>query len=351
MKKQRSRFGSLMWNTIIEMVFYGCVLFCFFIAMVIVTGKGSWLIAHYVFFFFAFLCICLWSVLYGVWRSVTMIRRIVALQDAVGLLEQGQFPRAFPLMEDDEIGQLTHRIVNLARAWEEQVARLHRLVADNARLAKAEQTSALVSERQRIARDLHDAVSQQLFAIAMCAEALSRRGADEETRNQSTLIANMASLAQSEMRALLMQLRPVPLADHRFVDALHQLLAAHQHNIHVTWDVDETMQLERGIEDHLFRIAQEASNIVRHAQARNVTVHFQRHHTGVRLTISDDGIGFDVHEPKTTSYGLLSMQERVHEIGGSLRIRTFPQQGTKVDVHIPLTPNLYVQQQEGDPPQ
>ncbi len=335
----------------VEMVFFGCVVLCGMMAVLIVMGHGAWLIAHVSWVFLTFVCICLWSVLFGMWRSISLIQRIVTIQEAMNLLEKGQFPRELHVKGDDEIGCLAQQTMRLARMWEEQVARLQRLVTDNARLAKTEQMSAMISERQRIARDLHDAVSQQLFAMVLSATALSRNATDEQMQKQSVQIAEMATLAQSEMRALLLQLRPVPLTDQRFVDALDHLLVALKNSIttHITWEIDHTIELAQGIEDHLFRIVQEAiSNITRHAHARNVMVRFRRNPTGVRLMVRDDGIGFDSKNIKMMSYGLLSMQERVNEIGGSVQIVSFPQNGTKIDVHVPITlpPTIQVQEKE-----
>ncbi|MFF2481753.1 sensor histidine kinase [Paenibacillus sp. NPDC058071] len=201
--------------------------------------------------------------------------------------------------------------------------------------------SAVIEERQRLARELHDAVSQQLFAISMTATAVSRTIERdwERARRQVQLIEEMAAVAQSEMRALLLHLRPVHLDGKNLALALTVLVEELKQKVPMTiqLEVDDTIALQPGAEDHLFRIAQEAlSNTLRHAKADSMEIKLQRSGDQVRMLLKDSGIGFDLEAKKQTSYGLLTMEERVTELGGTLKMASKPGEGTVIDIRVPL---------------
>lgn len=215
---------------------------------------------------------------------------------------------------------------------------------DNAEeLARKEQLrfKAVIEERQRLARELHDAVSQQLFAISMTATAVKRTlDRDfERAKRQVELIEEMASVAQSEMRALLLHLRPVHLEGKRLAQALEGLLEELRQKVPmaITLDMEPTMALLPEVEDHLFRIVQEAlSNTLRHAKASQMDIGLHRFHQQLQLTIRDNGVGFEMEEKKQTSYGLLTMEERVHEMGGTMNIQSAPGEGTTIEIWVPV---------------
>ncbi|TYP71738.1 sensor histidine kinase [Paenibacillus methanolicus] len=201
--------------------------------------------------------------------------------------------------------------------------------------------SAVIEERQRLARELHDAVSQQLFAISMTATAVSRTLEKdwERAKRQVQLIEEMAAVAQSEMRALLLHLRPVHLDGKNFAQALHSLVDELKQKVPmaITLDVDDSICLDSDAEDHLFRIAQEAlSNTLRHSKADQMEIRLQRIDGVAQLMLRDNGVGFDLESKKQASYGLLTMEERVNVLGGSLRIVTEPGAGVTIDIRVPL---------------
>lgn len=205
--------------------------------------------------------------------------------------------------------------------------------------------SAVIEERQRLARELHDAVSQQLFAISMTATAVSRTIERdwERAKRQVQLIEEMASVAQSEMRALLLHLRPVHLDGKSLGHALTSLVAELQQKIQIVidLDVDTSIMMREDIEDHLFRIAQEAlSNSLRHAKADHMLVKLYRIEQDVHMVIQDNGIGFDASLKKQGSYGLLTMEERVIELGGKFRLSSEVDNGTTVFISIPYEPPI-----------
>lgn len=205
--------------------------------------------------------------------------------------------------------------------------------------------NAVIEERQRLARELHDAVSQQLFAISMTATAVGRTiELDvQKARRQVQLIEEMASVAQSEMRALLLHLRPAHLDDKSLGQAITTLVSELQQKIpmQIEMDVDHTLVMRQENEDHLFRIAQEAlSNSLRHAKAEHMLIKLYKLEQNIHLVIQDDGVGFDVKKRKQGSYGLLTMEERVIELGGQFRIISELDEGTAIYVTIPYEPPL-----------
>jgi len=281
------------------------------------------------------------GIAYGFWHMNRTVRRLERLRESMLWLEKGNLSRGVPPLGDDEIGRLGEQLARIRAKWEEQVTSLQRLSNHNAQLAEQARLSAVIEERQRLARELHDAVSQQLFAISMTATAVGRTlDKDfEKAKRQIHLIEEMASVAQSEMRALLLHLRPVHLEGkrlaHGLADLLNELKA--KVSMDVIWEMDEDIRLSKGIEDHLFRIVQEAlSNALRHSRASRLELALMRIEDGVRLYIQDNGVGFELDEQKHASYGLESMRERVNEIGGSIHIVTAPGAGTRIEIRVPL---------------
>lgn len=201
--------------------------------------------------------------------------------------------------------------------------------------------SAVIEERQRLARELHDAVSQQLFAISMTATAVSRTiDRDwERAKRQVQLIEEMASVAQSEMRALLLHLRPVHLDGKNLGQALIVLIEELKQKVPmtITLEVDDSIMLQPRAEDHLFRIAQEAlSNTLRHSKADSMEIKLLRVGNQVHMSLYDSGVGFDLERKKQTSYGLLTMEERVNELGGSLDMISKAGEGTLIKISVPM---------------
>ena len=278
---------------------------------------------------------------FGFLRSYPIRCRLELLGNAMTSLEKGNPSPSLPGLGHDEIGRLGDQLGRLGRKWEEQVTSLQRLSTNNAELASKARMSAVVEERQRLARELHDAVSQQLFAISMTATAVGRTlDLDyEKAKRQVQLIEEMAAAAQSEMRALLLHLRPVHLEGKRLVEAIPELVEEMRAKVAVdiALDMEEDLLLNKGMENHLFRIVQEAlSNTLRHAKATKMDIVLQRRGDAVRLGIRDNGVGFDPQTRKHASYGMVNMEERVNEIGGSLNIASAPGKGTRIEIRVPI---------------
>lgn len=271
-------------------------------------------------------------------------KRINALRQAVMNLERGLLSHRVPELGNDEIGEIANQFNRLAAKWEEQVASLQRLSHQKAILGEQVRQAAVFEERQRLARELHDSISQQLFAISMSTAAIKRMLETNPARasQQIELVEEMAAAAQAEMRALLLHLRPATLQDKSLREAIVELLEelAQKHPLQVHWEIEGVEGLTNGIEDHLFRIVQEAiSNSLRHARAKKIEVKLFTLKEQVRLRIADDGVGFNPEDAKMTSYGLMSMRERVTELGGMLEIYSAVGKGTQIEVIVPLMSN------------
>jgi len=216
----------------------------------------------------------------------------------------------------------------LEQRVEERTRELHDL------REKAEQL-AVMRERERLARDLHDAVSQTLFSVNLIADALPaiwERDADEGRQRLGEL-RNMTRGALAEMRGLLLELRPAALMDADPVELLGQLAASvgSRARLPITVTIEERLTPSPELKMTLYRVAQEAlANVVRHAEASRASVTLRRHQGRLELTIEDDGRGFDAEDVFAGSMGLSIMRERAEAVGAVLRIDSRPGRGTRL---------------------
>ena len=198
----------------------------------------------------------------------------------------------------------------------------------------------IVQERQRLARELHDSVSQQLFAASMLLSAMVEIEETQHEKVPKTLLQaeKIVQQAQLEMRALLLHLRPAALHNKTLKEGLEELLMELQEKVLFTIRYRiEDVPLSKGAEDHLFRIAQETlSNTLRHANATEVDILFVERDNLAIFRVQDNGVGFEQVDSKNGSYGLQSVQERAVEIGATIKIVSVPSQGTIVEVKLPI---------------
>lgn len=263
----------------------------------------------------------------------------VAPDIARGLREPGAL---VPLQTPDtKLGVLVIVGPEGGRFGEAQIA-LFQSIADqlsiaieNARLFAQGEQAAVAAERNRLARDLHDAVTQTLFSAGMIAEVLPKiweRNPDEGHRRLEEL-RQLTRGALSEMRTLLVELRPAALTDTDLGDLLgHQVNAfIARARIPVEYDRDCSHNPPVEIKEAFYRIAQEAfNNIARHAEAGCVRVALACAAGRAELTIEDDGIGFDVDAHDHEGLGLGIMRERARSVDARLEIHSRPRQGTRL---------------------
>ena len=211
--------------------------------------------------------------------------------------------------------------------------------ADNQILAKEE--DIIEKERKRIARDLHDTVSQEIFAAHMILSGLSQQASRLDKEKMQTQLQSVTAIletAQRDLRILLLHLRPIELEQKSLVEGIQLLLKELEEKselkVSFKYQVD---QLPKKIEEHVFRIVQELfSNTLRHAQASCLDVYLYQTETELQLKVVDNGRGFQTDDVDELSYGLRNIKERVEDMAGSIQLLTAPKQGLAVDIRIPL---------------
>jgi PAS domain S-box-containing protein len=210
-------------------------------------------------------------------------------------------------------------------------------VVDSAQLHQLAEQAAVLEERQRLARDLHDSVTQSLYSLTLLTET-SRRAAQagdlESVESYLGRLGEVARQALKEMRLLIYQLRPPVLEREGLVGALQQRLDAVEGRAGVETRllVGEDVQLTAPVEDALYRIALEAlNNALKHAAATSVMVWIHTAGERAGLEIADNGRGFDPAAVRDRGgMGLINMQERAEKLGGTLTILSVPGEGTRV---------------------
>ncbi|MBD8031916.1 MULTISPECIES: sensor histidine kinase [Solibacillus] len=235
-------------------------------------------------------------------------------------------------------GSLNKALRDANELIDTQRASLQRLSHEKVETNDAIVQERLLAERQRLARELHDSVSQQLFAASLLLSALTEQQQDEHAQKQLAQVEKVVQQAQLEMRALLLHLRPIALHNKSLAEGLEDLIVELQEKVYFNIDYQiEEINLSKAEEDHLFRIAQEAlSNTLRHAKATEVELLLIARDQLAILRIQDNGLGFSNDGDKTSSYGLRNIAERAVEIGCTYKIVSVPNEGTIVEVKVPI---------------
>jgi signal transduction histidine kinase len=212
----------------------------------------------------------------------------------------------------------------------------------NARLYERSRELSIVEERNRIARELHDAVTQKLFSLRLTAEAAAALVATDPARAAAELatVKRLAADASDELRAVVAGLLPVDLAGTGLDVALRKQieLLDRVHEAAIRFTAEGTPLLRADREEAAYRIAQEAlHNALRHASPKRIDVVLQCRGSSVQLSIVDDGAGFDLAAPAAAGHrlGLASMRERARAAGGRLDVESGPGTGTTVRVVLP----------------
>lgn len=271
--------------------------------------------------------IAIWSVSLGKAKEKALEKHIAELIDTEKVVNShGDFSPRVNRALDAVSNVLVTQQNSLKRITDERAEAQDQLIQER-----------VVQERQRLARELHDSVSQQLFAASMLLSAITEGAPESETKKPLVQVERMVQQAQLEMRALLLHLRPAALNNKSIAEGLEELLVELKEK--VLFDIHyrlEEVSLSKGAEDHLFRIAQETlSNTLRHAQATEVDVLFVQRDGLAIFRVQDNGVGFKEDDGKTGSYGLQNVKERAIEIGATYKIVSVPSQGTIVEVKLP----------------
>lgn len=269
-------------------------------------------------------------------------RSLQSIADAADAFTRGKLDYRLHVEGSDEVSQVGLQYNQMADRIEKQVNSLQRLVNENTLLVQQAEQAASLDERRKLARDLHDAVSQQLFAVSMTMAALPRLMDTQPEQAKAHLlhVEEMVTMAQQELRALIMHLRPVNLDGHSLKEGTDQLLAELTQkypDLQLEWEIRVETILEQGIEDQLFRVIQEAiSNVLRHAKATRFTLKLLQKQGRLLLTLEDNGTGFNSSDTKKSSYGISTMKERIEDVGGRFELITFPTTGTRIEIRVPI---------------
>ena len=200
---------------------------------------------------------------------------------------------------------------------------------------------AVVEERQRLARDLHDSAIQALYGLVLSAEGAARKLAEGQVAlvgERLQEIRRTAHAALHEMRSLIFELRPPDLEKDGLVAALQARLDSVEDRagVRTSLAVEGDGRLSHSLESGLYRVVQEAlNNALKHSGAKQVTVSLNIGPEQVALEVADDGIGFDPQAAQTRGgLGLRGMQERAEELGGRLSLQSGPSQGTRIRLEV-----------------
>lgn len=257
-----------------------------------------------------------------------------------------------PMLDNGKVtGILSVQNVDEEDAFDEADVRLLQTFAaamsialENARLYEKERQVAILEERQRLGRELHDSVTQSLYGISLYAQAARGKMAAqdlEQARQYLEDIQNTAQESLADMRLLIFELRPPILEREGLVAALQNRISAVENRAMIKAEIRCSLaeRLPRGVEEGLYQIAREAlNNVIKHAHARNVAINIERSAASVRLEIQDDGVGFD---PETAirkgCLGITNMQERAQAQGWEMQVASRPGEGTRIRVEVPLS--------------
>jgi NarL family two-component system sensor histidine kinase LiaS len=255
------------------------------------------------------------------------VHRLDRLSEATLAWRQGDFTKFVDDSSGDELGQLAQRLNEMALQLEN--------------LLETRRELAVVEERNRLARELHDSVKQQAFAAAAQisgVRALVKRDPETAEAHLEEAERLIYELRQ-ELTSLILELRPAVLDDKGLASAVRKYAAdwSRQNGIKAEVRVQGERSLPLDIEQPLFRIMQESlANVARHSKASKVEIGLAYANGEVTLTVTDDGVGFDINRTHS-GFGLISMGQRVEPLGGNLAVESTPGKGTSISCTVPVS--------------
>lgn len=207
-------------------------------------------------------------------------------------------------------------------------------------LRQSELEKAVTAERSRLARDLHDSVTQSLYSLTLFSEAARHLAKEQGYKNIEQQIKQIGVIglqALKEMRLLVYELQPPELERDGLIRALRRRLEAVEGRagVEARVEVDEFVRLPGSVEQELFRIAQEAlNNSLKHAAATSIVVYFRQDSGCIEMEIVDDGVGFEPGKLDSGGMGLKNIRERTKRLGGTVTVHSKPGEGTNIKVMI-----------------
>lgn len=280
------------------------------------------------------------GLLFGLFSGLQFRKQLQSVDNWIHHIEEGRQIDLKEVNSGEELQSIANRVGKIQKQIAEQAKLSQKLATEKAEDIESRMQEIISQERNRLARELHDSVSQQLFAASMLMSAINEAKPmqDDRETKQLKIVEEMIHQSQIEMRALLLHLRPAALKGKTLQEGIEELLVelSQKVTMQIKWKIED-FPLDKGIEDHLFRILQESvSNTLRHAKSKTLEVLLIQRDDFVILRVVDDGIGFNVEEAKAGSYGMQNMYERAVEVGGTLKIISLKNSGTRLEVKIPL---------------
>ena len=262
--------------------------------------------------------------LFGFLSARSITRRLDLVTKIAKQWGQGDFSARINEKQIDEVGQLTHDLDQMANSFE--------------KLLHSKEQLAMLEERNRLARDLHDSVKQQLFAVNMTlasVKALWTKNRDQ-AYERLEVSRKLSQQAQDELSDLIRTLRPLELTEDPLMVAIQKYLEDWKRQTHIVavLEQDGEGRLPAETEQSIYRIFQEAlSNIARHSNATAISLSFSFTDDKMEIVIHDNGSGFDIRDVKR-GIGLNSMKERAENCGGYFELNS-SKNGTKIKISIP----------------
>jgi signal transduction histidine kinase len=240
----------------------------------------------------------------------------------------------FLSLDSATLGYFTQAHAERLQSFADQAA----IAIQNARLLDRAKRTAVMAERNRIANELHDTISQTLWSVILITERLPALWEMDKEKGRISLatVHDLAQNALEEMRALLLELRPSALNDEKLGDLIRQvaMIIAKRADLKLSMRVEEQDPVPPEVHFVLYRVVQEAlNNIAHHALASHIEIYFNSDASHVELTIQDDGLGFDPSDISNNHLGLSIMKDRVEKIGGTIETISHKGQGTLIKVN------------------
>lgn len=282
------------------------------------------------------------SGLMGFWLAGRFGRKLTVLTQTSAAFAAGQFDQRVAIIGEDEISRVGTQFNRMADTIADQMGDLRQLADDNARLAAGAEGLARLEERNHLARELHDAVKQQLFGLNLTLGSIQPLLTSKPAIAQQRIeqVIGQTQQIQLELDHIIKQLRPVSLTDQGLVAAVQAL--ADQWALQTDIPVRVTAQQQRPLpiefEQPIYRLIQEAlQNIGKHAEAETVSLVLTYTKSAIKVEIMDDGVGFRLDSAEThAGHGLKNMHDRITQLNGTLTIDTQPNQGCHISAEIPV---------------
>jgi signal transduction histidine kinase len=264
------------------------------------------------------------GVLFGLLATRRTVRRVRRLEQAAVAVADGDYTVSLPTTGRDEIGRLEANFTTMTRQLGSALAAERQRAGSDARTA----------ERTRLAREIHDAISQHLFGLRMIAAGMRKADPDNQPAQS---IERITEEALRDIQALLLELRSASLDEAGLAPALQEICTAYRDRLGVPVDADlDDVTVPEPVAHGLLRITQEAcTNAIRHGNAGRLGVSLTHRDGHVELAVRDTGTGFDPAAPHPGS-GLAHIRGRVTELGGTLDIDSTPGRGAALTVRVPM---------------